>query len=257
MVARAFAAFAAEFPNDNPELHLGTIWMCEQVCGAPEAHLPAEPSVAPAEEPPEAVVEVEPPAAVVEPPAALVEPPAAGAIDEEGEEPIEIVESIVLEGPIELVPAPLESGMVASLSDFEDGPGLAKTSAAEPVDRAAGAEAPERGRGAETRLVSTPPPPINDPFEAFLQTLSDVACEAGHTFAASEIGAALAGDAVAVAWRAILNGESEDFSLCGTPLDEWASAVLGRIISAPHKAASLRRELRARGVAAFGLVEAA
>ncbi len=36
-----FAAFAAEFPNDNSALHLGTIWMSETVCGPAEAHLPA------------------------------------------------------------------------------------------------------------------------------------------------------------------------------------------------------------------------
>jgi hypothetical protein len=228
-------AFAAEFPNDNSDLHLGTIWMCEGVCGPAEAHLP-EPILAPT--------------------AAEVELLAEADGDDAGlEEPIEIVDSIELEGPIELVPAPLESSVMASQPDrdddprAEDEPSVADLIAAEML----GDEPDER----PAPLVSTCPPPLADPFDAFLQTLSDVACDAGQTFAASEIGAALADDPVARAWRAILNGESDDFSLCGTPLDEWASGVLARVVSAPHKAAQFRRELRAHGVAAFGLVEAA
>jgi hypothetical protein len=220
VVPPPFIAFAAEFPNDNWDLHTGTIWMCERVCGPAEAHPPAERTLG----------EVEAPVGT--------DATAASASDDT-DEPIEIVESIVLEGPIELVPAPLESGLLES-------------------GFVASAPEPEGEEGdVPARLVSTPPPPIEDAFEAFLQTLSDVACESGHTFAASEIGAALASDPVASAWRAILNGESEDFSLCGTPLDEWASLVLARVVAAPHKAANLRRELRARGVAAFGLVEVA
>jgi hypothetical protein len=208
VVTRAFVALAAEFPNDNSELHEGTIWMCVDLCGPAEAHLPA-PEVLPAE------VEAE-----------------------DAFEPIEIVESIDFDGPIELVPAPLESGEILA------------THAAELDEPAEEEQGP-------APLISTTPPPIDDPYDAFLQTLSDVACDSGRLFAASEIGAAFAGDAVALAWRAILRGESEDFSLCSTPLDEWASLALAQFLSAPHTAAQLRRELRARGVAAFGLVEAA
>jgi hypothetical protein len=209
VVFPAFAAPSAEFPNDNSALHEGTIWMCDELGGPLVAHAPEEPVA-------EAARELE------------RDDVLAG---EDENEAIEIVESIVLEGPIELVPAPLESGVVTSTASVEDEP--------------------------EPRLVSTPPPPISDPFEAFLQTLSDVACDAGQTFAASEIGATLEGDAVALAWRAILNGESDDFSLCAVPLDEWAAGVLARILSAPHKTTQIRRELRVRGVAAFGLVDAA
>jgi hypothetical protein len=206
VVIRAVPSFAAEFPNDNAELHRGTIWMCTDVCGPAEPRLPAS---SPEE---------------VSPDEALP--------DDEGE-PIEIVESIELEGPIEIVPAPLESGLLLSSPDAE--------------------EEPER----IVALGSTPPPPTGSPFAAFLQTLSDVACDAGHTYAASEIEAALADDTVALAWRAILDGESEDFARCAEPLDEWASSVLARFLATPHRAPQLRRELRARGVAAFGIVEAA
>jgi hypothetical protein len=58
-----------------------------------------------------------------------------------------------------------------------------------------------------------------------------------------------------VAWQGILRGESEDFAACGgAALDEWAAGVLARVLASPSKAEGLRRELRARGVAAFGLL---
>ena len=60
------------------------------------------------------------------------------------------------------------------------------------------------------------------------------------------------------AWRAILRGTSDDFTACGgAMLDEWAAGILARLLGAPAREPVLRRELRARGVAAFGLVEAA
>jgi hypothetical protein len=60
------------------------------------------------------------------------------------------------------------------------------------------------------------------------------------------------------AWRTILRGTSDDFEACGgAMLDEWAAELLARLLGASSRAAGLRRELRAHGVAAFGLVEAA
>ncbi|HEY8074432.1 MAG TPA: hypothetical protein VIF62_09985 [Labilithrix sp.] len=60
------------------------------------------------------------------------------------------------------------------------------------------------------------------------------------------------------AWRAVLSGASDDLSACGgATLDEWAADVLSRLLGAPAKASAIRRELRSRGVAAFGLLEAA
>jgi hypothetical protein len=225
MATRRFIAFSAEFPNDNSELHQGTIWMCVDLCGPAEAHYPE----------------------VIE--------------DELALEPIEIVESIELEGPIEMVPAPVELIAAALapapvpveflVADLAPMPVASDGSDFFPPETMVD----EPGRIAP--LVSTPPPALDSPFDAFLQTLSEVACDSGKTFAASEIGAMLAGDPVATAWRGILCGESEDFSLCATPLDEWAAGALARILDAPHKAGQLRRELRARGVAAFGLVAVA
>ena len=60
-----------------------------------------------------------------------------------------------------------------------------------------------------------------------------------------------------VAWQGILRGESEDFSLCGGTLDEWTANVLARLLGNAGRADGIRRELRRRGIAAFGLVSAA
>ena len=61
-----------------------------------------------------------------------------------------------------------------------------------------------------------------------------------------------------LAWQGILRGESEDFSLPdgGTlePLDEWTADVLARLLGPPARADGIRRDLRRRGIAAFGLV---
>jgi len=210
---------SAEFPNDNPELHLGTIWTCPRVCG------PAEAQAGPG-----------------------LDELADARTEGEGDA-IEIVDSLVLEEPIEIVPPPPESTIRVADPEPRDAPPAVPGPSTPPAFADVDADAP--------RLLSTPPPPLHYPFNAFLQTLSDVACESGYTFAPSEIAAVLDGDPVASAWRAILNGESDDFSLCPTPLDEWASAALARVLGAPQKGAALRRELRARGVAAFGLVDAA
>lgn len=133
----------------------------------------------------------------------------------------------------------------------------------------------------------------SDPFAVFVQTLVEVARDAGCTRAAALMPALLEGGRVepgalteatvdalvlsgmlvrapeglmggeefrktARAWRAILRGDSEDMSECGPRmLDEWAADVVARLIAAPAKTEQLRRELRTRGVAAFGLVLAA
>lgn len=135
---------------------------------------------------------------------------------------------------------------------------------------------------------ATPPPAPDDGFTVLLTTLVDIALSAGSPHVASVLPALLLegrlehplsveasealgqaeivrGEAVTAAfaakthaWRAILSGTSDDFEACGSAmLDEWAADLLARLLGAPARATTLRRELRERGVAAFGLVEAA
>ena len=61
-----------------------------------------------------------------------------------------------------------------------------------------------------------------------------------------------------LAWQGILRGESDDFSLPDggalEPLDEWAADLVARVVGPPARADGIRRDLRRRGIAAFGLV---
>ncbi|HEY6725577.1 MAG TPA: hypothetical protein VI197_16185 [Polyangiaceae bacterium] len=69
----------------------------------------------------------------------------------------------------------------------------------------------------------------------------------------------LRGDDVrANAWRRLLSGQSSDLTECGDrPLDEWVSDLVGaRLGSDAAAIAALRRALRKRGVAAFGMLAA-
>jgi len=171
-----------------------------------------------------------------------------------------------------------EAASDASASDAPD---------ANVVEVADAADAADEGGGAVTQL----PPPPEDPFTVLVCRLSDVAISAGAPHVAALLPALLfegqltttSLDAEAaqalrdggllaansnevapsfvsktIAWREILRGTSDDFEAAGNVmLDEWAADVLARLLSTPARATTLRQELRTRGIAAFGLVEAA
>ena len=59
------------------------------------------------------------------------------------------------------------------------------------------------------------------------------------------------------AWMSVLRGEATDLGACGSvPLDEWAAGIVAQAIGDATLAPAVRRELRARGVLAFGLLAA-
>jgi len=141
---------------------------------------------------------------------------------------------------------------------------------------------------------SIPPPAPVDPFQTYVRKLVEAALAAGAAgrvvellpamlgltrldaralddatvdalvaagmLARSEGGAVVRSDslvATAQAWRATLLGEEADFSACTTMLDEWSASLVATLAGTPAQKESYRRELRSRGVAAFGLVDAA
>jgi hypothetical protein len=57
-------------------------------------------------------------------------------------------------------------------------------------------------------------------------------------------------------WRRLLSGQKSDLAECGDrPLDEWTAALVGACLGYDATAiAALRRALRKRGVAAFGML---
>ena len=62
----------------------------------------------------------------------------------------------------------------------------------------------------------------------------------------------------ATAWRRVLSGETNDLADCGdSTLDGWSADLLHAFGIGQGGAADVRRELRKRGVAAFGMLLAA
>jgi len=246
----------AEFPNDNPALHLGAIWRCLELTGAATCELPAPAAVAEivvrveaevevqveaeAEEdeldaealadeaPPIRVITVAPEPVVLSTPEAVVEPPTDPTppvleADDEGDD-IEIVDELSFDEVVEESPAPEVVGEPAT-----DDPFVALAEVLESVARGAGAA---EGAIASLRIVLG---------------RERVTAETGDELLVLREQAA--------AWQGILRGDSEDFGACGvSSLDEWSSIAVARCMGEMARADGLRRELRRRGVAAFGLV---
>ena len=140
---------------------------------------------------------------------------------------------------------------------------------------------------------SLPPPAKTDAFQRFVSALVEVALAAGA--AAGVAGAipgmvgaarldvrALDGETLealvaanllsrtgsgavarsaglvsnAQAWRATLLGEETELPVTEM-LDEWSATLVAAVANLPQQREALRRELRARGIAAFGMLDAA
>jgi hypothetical protein len=58
-----------------------------------------------------------------------------------------------------------------------------------------------------------------------------------------------------IAWQGLLRGESGDLSACGeSTLDTWTADLVARLVAHPDRAQSIRRDLRRKGIAAFGML---
>jgi hypothetical protein len=64
---------------------------------------------------------------------------------------------------------------------------------------------------------------------------------------------------VARAWREVLDGTGSDLGACGSAtLDVWGAELVAMLLASPgERVDDLRRALRQRGVAAFGMLAAA
>jgi len=215
----------AEFPNDNPALHLGAIWVCLEATGPATCERPfvPEPVVAITVEP-EAIVVVTPEAIVLEAPEPATDPApvvlAEEAPDDEAE--IEIVEELSFDEVVDESPEPAHA-------DASDDPFVALGEVLEATARGAGAS---DAAVAALRIVLGRERVTQDTSDELLVLREQAA-----------------------AWQAILRGESENFAACGVAsLDEWSSLAIAKSMGDMNRADGLRRELRRRGVAAFGLV---
>ena len=125
------------------------------------------------------------------------------------------------------------------------------------------------GPVSQPALATSELPPPMDPFNIFVQTLADACIASDELVTAAALpdlffreqvveglDEAIVGEMRG--WRAILRGESDDLEPCGAlSLDEWAADLLARLCQKVSKAQVLRRELRSRGIAAYGLVDLA
>lgn len=278
-------SLACEFPCDNPALHDGPAWLVEE----PTAH------AVPVTEPrPEVVTEAASNAPAEENvgdtegrESANREGETEGVwvhdADEEdlrifdsivedlGSRPPEVREScIMLSGSMTHPEAALDDIVIGELDPFE--PEEVVALADDPV--AASAEASVQDVPAE-----------HDPFRTLVSVLASVAERHGGAASSIVVTRLLEGDACpdapqAVvdgglveagegtfregfarqrrAWSAVLRGESDDLEACGgATLDEFATEVVSRALGHPERALELRKEIRSRGIAAFGIIEAA
>ena len=259
---------AAEFPNDNPALHAGACWVCMDVTGAPVA-IPPEPTRVPG---PEAIIET------------LVEAPVPS---------MSVMEILVdPEIPEARISGIVGLGETARDDEADDEEEPILVEELPPLDETAMLEGPALDLDLTVLTVDTiekapsttiAPPPPDDPWVVFVATLADVAIGAGSPHIASALPGLLAqgvlpslpedvmkalAEANVVrgaevdpafvaktrAWIGILRGTSDDFDACGNAmLDEWGADLLARLLGSPSRADALKRELRSRGIAAFGL----
>ena len=248
----------SEFPNDNPELHDGLVWAAPTPCAPALPTLRLRPGAPARVLRPEWEPRSDPRASA----APIARPETLDVVVES--EP-QIAEPETLDVVVEPEPPAAQPETLAQPESFEVTTTHAETS-----------EAPSSANG----------------FEAFVAALAAILAERAATRAAANVGALLgrarlARDAfdagtkkvlvargildaktsrptpefsvVAHAWREVLDGSSADLSACGsTTLDVWGAELLAALLGIPRdRADELRRALRQRGVAAFGMLAAA
>jgi hypothetical protein len=222
----AFRPGAAEFPHGNPRLDFCVMWVVEvepppdETAAAPAE---AEPSPTSAEAmPPESravpapaeTMPAETPAPAAEMPP--VESPAAPAVTNE-------TVSTFLRAAVEVATA--------------HGGG----------EQAGQLELLLGDRPAETRVV---------PAHAFSERAS-IALMEGKILERTEEGWLETSDFARQrdTWLGALRGDAQDLSCCGeSTLDTFTANVVSRFLASPDKRELVRRDLRRRGVAAFGML---
>ncbi len=272
-------SLACEFPCDNPALHDGPAWLVEAPTGR------AEPITEPRAEP---AVEAALPAPVEENVGGTLDLESANRDDaglwvrDADEDDLRIFDSIVEDAG---APAPevRESCIILSGGAMHAEPALddiviGELDPFEPDELVAAAGEPTEAA-----------PPANveepDPFHTLVAVLASVAERHGGAASSRVVVRLLEGEACPDApqsvveggfveagegtfregfarqrraWSAVLRGESDDLEACGgATLDEFATEVVSRALGHPERAPELRKEIRSRGIAAFGIIEAA
>jgi hypothetical protein len=231
---------ASEFPNDNPKVSEGAIWVCPEVRSRARSWLQP-------------------------------------AFDHGVDPRLLTIENASLPGLLPVTARPAPPPAVAPVA----APALVI-----PTPK------PPRAATPVIETTKTAPEqaaPASDSFAEFVQALVDLAQAHGGTRAAlclpallgaapfragalgAEIEKTLAERGVLApsgrkksdsfeqtssAWRSVLSGATDDLSSCGTTtLDQFGAELLAALLEVPKsRVEELRRELRRRGVAAFGMI---
>jgi hypothetical protein len=243
----------SEFPNDNPELHDGLVWVCPEPRGRALPTLRMRPPEGAMPKVLRPVWEIEIEDAVPEPVEALrVEPVRAEAPHVEAPH----VEAPHVEAPHVEAPhveAPhVEALHVEPPRDASPDSPFDRFTAA--ISRVAMGRGATRAGAAAIALLTTGrvgPESLSPSLLEALVRRRILVAGTGHVtpdFAA-----------ITRAWRAVLEGTDADLSACGsTLLDAWAAELLATVMGGTASdVAELRRELRRAGIAAFGLLAVA
>lgn len=276
-------SLACEFPCDNPALHDGPAWLVEEPTGlaAPVTEARPEPSFeatleAPSEENAGDTEGRESANREGETEGVWVHDADEedlrifdSIVEDLGSRPPEVREScIMLSGSLTQPDAAFDDIVIGELDPFD------------PEEVVALADEPVAPGGEESATLEP------DPFRTLVSVLASVAERHGGAASSIVVTRLLEGDACpdapqAVvdgglvdaagegtfregfarqrrAWSAVLRGESDDLEACGgATLDEFATEVVSRALGHPERAHELRKEIRSRGIAAFGIIEAA
>jgi hypothetical protein len=242
---------AAEFPHENPLINRGALWMGTAMCGAE----------------------------VIE---AARSAPSEAAASPSGPRRTRAAEVEVPPASTFIIPPPIEGPSKSSMTGVPD----TEPAAPQPVplvDLAAATHSPH-----ETAHLSL----HDERIETFVRAITDVARahgaaeSAAHAESLFKFGTpaplALSPDARAAlldgnileasdggvhatawfastssAWQRMLRGEEGNLAVCGeSTLDGWTADLIARLVAKPAMASTIRRDLRRRGIAAFGMLEA-
>jgi len=230
-VSVPFRAPCAEFPNDNPELHDGAVWLCLTPVGPLRAirRAPSVPALERAEAPTETATPAEP--EQVECAAEHIAEPQSG-IEPAAEPRAEPESEIEPAAELSAEPDPFEH-LVEVMAKVALGAGATRAAALLPSLL--------RGEAVEESALG------QERTAALMER--GVLAKSGRGFSLS---AHVLG--TAVAWSRVLRGESCDLGECDGTLDSWLGQLIADLLGAPQRGDELRRELRGHGVAAFGLI---
>jgi hypothetical protein len=218
-----YPSLASEFPNDNVEISVGTIWVCTEPTGPARAQLaPYQP------------VAAEPFVLCFDDDDAYVDGPIEIHVSSSGPTLVVHEDPPMVSEPEPVAPPAFhhfESALVSALMSR----GASRAAAVVPQ---------------LLRLEALPADALAKDCRLTLQSRGYLEENSRY----SDKFRALCG-----AWTAVLHDDSGDLAACGTTtLDRFGADLLAALLTIPAtRAEELRKELRKAGIAAFGVLEAA